>query len=577
MSLSGVRSFNLWQLPQISPMRAYGYGVVALVVAEMALRWRMSRGNGEAEYRAERYLELMQGAALLAATFCGLSYESGITLATITLVALGRLYGTIRIAPLIGERGISFSRKPFFDFFYYVVEIAAIAHLFVQALLFNSRHPYIGCMMFGVTTAVSTLESRVFKQLLDAGYLDLHSSYLVNLKIERVVSLFSRLQGIKSAFIVGLVGVIAALGPFKPNLGVPVIVLSIFVWGFIDIVLSSDRRMRLLEQCNMTIGWCAVAKSPSLNNSVRDLLYEVAYSLGLGENVNAPQVTTKVIKAFTLLSSKPAIFQTLFPSYAIFFNATSFGNMIQGAPQCLTPDFLFTHLRSWLFLWKKLWTEFSDEQIEKFLLIPEIKLRLQEEAVGQAEPELQQLTKDIEEKERSCTSQGQARFVELRPLLERLEVVSLAKERGFLEHMPEISEKPIVASLLRLKSQSTQRTKKLVDLEVRLEKLCREAERVSDTLQILRVSDIENILLAVGINPTQHSLAIFYNRLDTLGIKWKGDLIEKGIWHQEGAKNSAEELEKRLIQFIKDKSAPSIDGLLWSYFLGLGRLYPPVV
>lgn len=545
MGLAAISSHISWSTLRTTYNHFNRWCPVALIVMEMALRWQMTKGllrvlNSE-ELRAERYQELTQSLILSGAA---LYQSSTICLATITVVALGRLYGTLKVVPWI--RGLTLREsmieltlplKTYFDVAYLFLEVLACINLAVQVCMLSLRSPLRGLVSAGISFALPTLISQVFQHLLKKGYWDLKDARLVILKLERMKSVMISLQLIRTACVFGLLGIAERLaiyippetdkGAFRALFSMICSIGGLFgaVWFFFRYYFFA-----LLYNGSFAASY-ALASS---HLSERNLFIEMTYHYSVdffGDYYDT--FCAKLIKTFNsnILNQKQK--ETLFIVYSCLFLNSSI-NILKESPDCFTHNFLITCPNLW---------NLDINQIKAYLLPPEVKLLLQKAIVTNLEVTLKILTEQID----SLEKVGEKSFTILRPLRERLEIFSFAKANDFLSRVPQ-SPKPAVAILTQLKTKVQQLENQVFALEQRLETLCEDLKPAYEAIPHFREDDMKKVLEQTGISAEGQYCQVLFNLLATWGIKWKGDLaqvLQKGD-------NTNERLIEQMVKFIKE-------------------------
>ena len=524
---------------------------LALVVTEVALRWKMTqdipRVDNPHELRAERYQELVQGLVLLSLTTCAVYWKSGMSLATITVVALGRLYGSLKIVPwvkgLAGQAGAVDWTKPdrtYFDSAYAFLEVVGLLNLSGHALLLNFRHPMQGLLAGAVTFALPALISKIFERMVNSNYWNLPESRLSSLKIERMQTFMHSLLGIRAATVYGLFGMVAKymyLGPKTIKIEELLFIALDSILGGYCLGFYLWERMSFLT--NMQHGSLVATLATRASSDVeKRLLFKYAYSKNIW-NIEGDLIAD-MIKVFRSNVLNQTQIQKFFSIICIGSKTLHIVKLLSEC-NCLTPDFLSTQ--------PKLWECLNNDQIQTYLLTPEIKQLLQEDNVVKTEAELQKLTKEIGEAEKA----SEKSFSTLRPLRERIEKLSFAKANDFLSRVPN-NEKPIVVTLNQLKIKIQERENSIAALEQRLEASSEDVKLAYEGIPHFREEDMEQVLEQAGITAEGQPGMALFNLLATLSIKWKGDLMTHHILQSGDNANSRELLIERLVKFIHERN-----------------------
>jgi hypothetical protein len=538
---------------------------LALVVTEIALRWKMTqdipRVTNPHELRAERYQELVQGLALLGLTTCAVYWKSGMSLATITVVALDRLYGDLKIVPwvkgLAGQAGAVVWTKlnrTYFDIAYEYLEAVGLINLCEHVLLLNARHPMQSLLVGAATFALPDLISKIFERMVNSGYWDLPESRLSSLKIERMQTFMRSLLRIRTAAAFGQLGMAAAaafgqfgmvadhihfLGPKTIKIENLLFFISaawgLMIGGFCVGSFLAWRKIGLERWYETCLALKCAVTAPS--DVEKRLFFKYAYCSSVWEHGDLVADMINVFRSNVLTKAQ---IERLFSNLCMNFKKQHIVKVLNEC-NCLPPDFLSTKLR----LWKCL----NDDQIQTYLLTPEIKQLLQEDNVVETAAELQKLTKEIGEAEKA----SEKNFSTLRPLRERIEKLSFAKVNDFLSRVPN-NQKPIVVTLNSLKTKVQQREKDIAALEQRLETLCEDVKVAYEGIPHLREEDMKQVLEQAGITAEGQPGKVLFNLLAILGIKWKGDLVMHHVLQSGDNANRRKLLIERLVKFIKERN-----------------------
>ena len=535
---TSYRHFNMW-----CPL--------ALVVTEIVLRWKMvqeiPRVQNPLALRVECYEELAQGLVLLGLTTQAVHWKSGMLLATITVVALGRLYGSLKIVRWVkglnGQGGDVTWTKPdrtYFDFAYDCLQDVGLINLCGHALLFNSHHPMQGFLTGAVTFVLPALISKVFERMVTAGYWNQPECRLSSLKIERMQTCMCSLLQIRTAFAFGLFGkYIHFLGPeiikienFAIIEHISLFGIVVYCWGY-----SLVRHKSFLAR--WAFGSRAATAAINTSNQVaKRLMFKYAYTTSVW-NI-ADELAASIIKGFGLNVLDQAQMQIFFSIICIECKTHHIVKALKEC-NCLTPDFLSTK--------QKLWECLNDEQIQAYLLTPEIQQLLQGDNIVKTEKEMESLTEEIGEAEK----RGEKSFSTLRLLRERVEKLSFAKANDFLSRVPN-GKKPIIVTLNSLKTKIQQREKDIAVLEQRLETMCEDIKLAYEGIPHFREEDMKKVLEQADVLAAGQNGTVLFNLLATLGIKWKGDLATHNILQSGDNANSRELLVARLVKFIQEKN-----------------------
>jgi|GEM_PF-1865056 len=548
-------TFISWPILQTSYTHFNTWCPLALVVTEIVLRWKMAqeipRVQNPSELRVERYQELVQGLALVGLTICAVYWKSGMSLATITVVALGRLYGDLKIVRWVkgldGQMGDVAWTQPdrtYFDSAYECLEAVGLINLCGHALLFNIRHPMQGLLTGAATFVLPALISKVFERMVTAGYWNQPERRLSSLKIERMQACMHSLLRIRTAFAFGLLGMAAKYVHFlghkiiKIEKLASIVQMPGWIMGGYCLGFSFRYRSSFLERWRWGSGAATVAIRIS-NEVLRRLVFKCVYSWSVW-NIEG-ELVADIIKCFRLNDLSQDQIQKLLSTLCIIQCKTHHIVKVLKECNCLTPDFLSTK--------QKLWECLNDEQIQAYLLTPEIQQLLQGDNIAKTEKEVENLTKEIGEAEK----RGEKSFSTLRLLRERVEKLSFAKANDYLSRVPN-GKKPIIVTLNSLKTKIQQREKDIADLEQRLETMCEDVKLAYEGIPHFREEDMKKVLEQADVLAAGQNGTVLFNLLATLGIKWKGDLVAHNILQSGDNANSRELLVARLVKFIQEKN-----------------------
>jgi hypothetical protein len=212
---------------------------------------------------------------------------------------------------------------------------------------------------------------------------------------------------------------------------------------------------------------------------------------------------------------------------------TELKKIIRQFPLSLTADFL-----GW---GSKFWEEFSEAEVKEFLLSPQLKTLL--------EADLEQMKKTLEKlalKVEQVNGEGacQEIFHRVKPLYEQLEEFNLQPVLQVIESiLKKFKAGEFFDSIRNLKAVIEPLNNQALDLQQKLEGLVEDLFTVALESLGLREGDIGD-LIEGSKNFSFYQLA---KALQERGIRWKGDLIKKGILAQD---NSTEALKRRLQDFF---------------------------
>lgn len=578
MSLGGISFFNAGKYVasfQISGMQAYGWGVTALVVTEISLRWRATEGSllkwsEHQEHQSGRYLELAQGLSLLCLTGYSMSCRSGMGLSGITLIALRRLYGDIRVIPWVNEllqknEWFLPQRKPFLDLSFHFIEIAACVPLGIHAGQFSLRNPLGGLLIALVSTMAVTQETKIFQSMVKAGYLDqmLHST--VAWKIERVMSFFVSLYAISVALAGGaMVSHISwsfaeggSLLSKRINLFCLLThcccffgIFALFILRNVDFLLYYCYNLRGSLGCHdlsLFMPFDLPRRSFFAQSSFRRQLLGLIYAASIGRLSPAIE---EAIPAAVARSSRELKIQGLFAVALPFLSLQEIEQAIKEYPRILSPYFLVKQ--------KRLWDIFNKKQISEYLLTPELNdlLNCPNKAIL---ANLQSLGEKIVELEKPYLSEGKVRslqevewkqlYPQLRPLYVQLGSMSFSKMLELLVYMPNRRDiQDITDQWNVLKPLLQEKEKEVLDLESRLEHLAGDLLKYAYEGLALTEGAIRQMLADWDIKITDSPTIQIQRMLEAQGVQFKGDLLEKGILAP--SDNSISALQARLYKFF---------------------------
>jgi uncharacterized coiled-coil protein SlyX len=538
---------------------------VALILTDIVCRWQMTQAiphmRNPEELRAERYQELSQGFIFLGLTMQALYQKSGLTLACITVVALGRLYSTLKIVPwvksLAHESGATkweMPKKTYYDVMYKVIEVVVSINATCHAIALNRHHPLWGLAMAAAALILPTLISTVFHKVVKAGYWDLQDGRLISLKLERMQFGMLSLQLIRAACVYGLLGEAFKSVQFIPPKTIKIDVYSRFLLYSIFLLGGGCFGYFLAARHFYLENWLSASviadrATSSTHNTEHRLFVEMAYSTGVS-NI-AHYCETQLIKAFNSNNLNRQQMQSLFSYWCLICNTPRLVNILKGCPNCFTPEFLATE--------PNLWKNLDNDQIQTYLLPPEIHQLLKDDKVAKTEEALKELTEEIAAMEQSAVKE----FKALRPLRERLEDFSFAQADDFLRHVPK-SDRSIVVQLTQLKAKIAQREAQVAALEQRLETFCEDVKHAYESIPHLREEDMKKVLEQTGVSAEGQYSKTLFTLLATFGIKWRGDLVAHKILQDGDNANSTDNLINRLVKFIQVRNEALLSSILKS-------------
>jgi hypothetical protein len=515
--------------------------------------------------------ELVYKAASLGLMALGMISKSSV-IEDITRVVCHGLYLTGRtISPLAlrgGDRGQTFQdylrdprtivNKAFDLFSGAVAGYSKGLPLAVYALSTASDHWLKGIALGSLPLLFYASEAKIFKLLLNAGYIDSSELYIATLKMDRIRECFFSLKFPLSLLSLGsLVGLLIQVrNAWDPSSQIFALTVPIFKAILLtgacycsgkflyDCYYPEGRLIEVLERLDFVHTPVFVPSDQA--TALRKQLLEIAYS-GSCFHLLPTRPDIDLIKACQSPLLSPLHIQEIFKLYFTLLTPDQVQNVIEQLPQALTPYFLLTQ--------KKLWTILNERQIEKFLISPELK-SFEQGKKQELLTHLNALSNKIAEIEKLMGDKKlsevdyQQNYLQLRALYEPIELFNFNALLEVLENLPHQSKglelvRQLETSIKALHTQFQQ-------LEQKIEPLVGDLFQYAyESLTTLTEKNIEDLLTRLNKTPSSHPFLRIQQILEHKGVKWKGDLLKESILQQgEKPDNSKEALQKRLEAFI---------------------------
>ncbi len=559
MSLAAVTSVPLFRM---SGVHAGGITVAALVALETFARLRLISQDSphSSSHLAEVNIEVASGEALLCLTALSTYCASSIGLTGIAIITLRRLYGDFRVIPAIGillERH-RFSSQ-FIDVGYWAVEWMALAVMTARFFVLSIRNPTVGktstFLSVGLLVGEGLLdiEKRFFKMVVRSGWFDQDTTVRLRArKIERIQSFSISLKGLATAL---------EISSFLSHLFIPIeggqviklrfltgapfwsLMSSIAVIGTIArFVIDQTLFVKIYSEIvSLSIAFrTTLLPFEEATRTAHRKLLEEAYEIAYGETARGRAIGELLS---SLSGGELDQIQTAFKICTLILDPLELEPIIARFSNILTPDVLS--------LQENLWKIFNQRQIEQFLLTSELK-DLLDGKLDMITTQLNALAQEVAEV-KNPPENGRDIYDVIRPLYEQLEKYKFDKTLQILNYLSADSQAEELLSRLRQHKTSVENLKiQAQNLEEKLESLVGDLFTYAvEGLAALTADDIKVMFEECGEDPSESPLSKITEMLANQGIKWKGDLVQKGIL-QQGDKpdNSKVALKARLENFF---------------------------
>ena len=511
-----------------------------------------------AEDRLDRYQELTLGAALLGATALSAYHDSKIGLLTTSFVSGSRIFEMcVWVRPTYGRAAQVPLAFGLWAAWFFCCLTGGTKVLFYSGTIVK-ENLIKGAAVGFLPLLIHPFEGKIFKILVNIGCLNAPYLDSTLFKINRIRTLFTGMQFPAMALCLGsfLGFLVKARHVFdrRWHLSQPAYYLSSTFLGvmmFVGLGCCAFQSLHDLLLRMSSFGDIPqrldLAKTDLFATSqkitaLRRQLMAIAYQ-GSCLRLLPDSLGRDLIKACQMISMQPDQIQEIFKLYLPLLPTHQALQVIEQFQSSLPPEFLSAQAN--------LWTVFNEGQIKKLLLTPELKELLEDES------ELKVLADAIAKFVKFDLIEGKvvpfpedkwhAIYPIVRPLYEKLEI----SEKVFqpLNFLPDKAPaKELILRLKRLKTTSQELNKLTQNLETAVGDLF---QPVSESLATLTAKDIEDMFKDWDEDPSNSPFSKITEILTSRGIKWKGDLIQKGIL-QQGDKpdNSKDALKARIESLI---------------------------
>jgi len=547
-------------LPSVSPVfreHAHGLCLAIAIVGELFARFRLMRSIEDSpELLAYKRFEILSAGALLGLTAYCSKKQFTYGLGTITFFALEQLYRTGNVTPgwaklFRGEWELDNQetrvRLREAQASCQLLQSFIIIYLASSSGVFALQH--LG-QVVKRTTAFCLLPVGIAvlaKQILLPNYLNSqHDAFVVTLKVERLVLSLETLRILALTNCVGIAFALLDKGlemiPFK-NIKVflrPTHAAATFSTLGAGILLIS-------VSCWLTHQWQDFHIFNILNSRASGSFFDALTSspVILLNNMWAPftprgvramiGLTRPIIRHVDVLDNlaeghvEEERIRKIFHNIAPLMIRYKTINFIEKYPQILTPHFLSSD--------KRLWEVFTAEQVDKYLLTPELKALSEEDGLKMLSTQMDALSQKIAALKQvppRNEAEWLAAYDQLRPLYKPLDTFACANLLQTLKSLPENAQAARLVNQLKTSIPLIEETSaKITDLEDQLNELTGDLFKdTCESLSTVTAAVLNNMFQAWGKATDDGPFLRIQTLFKKQGILWKGDLIHTGILQQ---------------------------------------------